>query len=96
MEKCALEKLGNLIVAETIDAEGANYVERFSRQMAIGKAEAAMGLQKADGTKRSPRTWKEPQEFVSGRIPAAEAGKIGCQKWHPAKFCQNAKREVRA
>lgn len=95
VEKSALEKLGNIIVAATVDAEGAYYVERFSRQLAEEKRTAG----KDKGTAAYGKTgslgyWKEPQCFESGRIAAANAEKIGCQKWEPVQFPQNKKRKM--
>ncbi len=161
MEKHALEKLGNIIVAATIDAEGADYVERFSRQLAkdkitAGKDEgtAAQGrTEKMGGRPQSKRNgniawngsqcnesvawhepqhvesmgwhgtqhvesmgwhepqhvegmgwhgaqcngsmaWHEPQCFESGRIAAADAERIGYQKWEPMQFPRNRKRKT--
>lgn len=128
MEKHALEKLGNIIVAATIDAEGADYVERFSRQLAkdkitAGKDEgtAAQGrTEKMGGRPQSKHNgniawhgsqcnesmawhepqhvegvnWHEPQCFESGRIAAADAERIGYQKWEPMQFPRNRKRKT--
>ena len=92
-EKSALEKLGKIILAATIDAEGANYVEYISRQLAKDRAAEGNGLQKGKGRRRRYGVWKQPQEFVSGRIPAAEAQKVCYQKWQPVQFPKPPKRK---